>query len=161
MLVAAKTRPVTSRSPRGVGATFALLAGGVLGLLTAAAACGGAQACTDAGCENTATVTYPSSLGGEPYLLVLSADGKDVSVRCNDPAAAADNPATITCDGAGFELSGHEFAALRSVSVTVRLDDEDAPTFERAAATLNTVDMNYPNGEDCEPVCFVKTGRVM
>lgn len=151
-----------SRRPRpGFGLALPLLGGAVFGLFAASMGCDGSTACTEVGCENMATVTYPANVGAAPYLLIISSEGKDVSVRCNDPAAAAENPGTITCDGAGFVLEGHEFAALRSVSVTVMIDDEDAPILERASATLNTVDMNYPNGEDCEPVCFVKTGRAM
>ncbi len=132
----------------------------MVGLLTVS--CGGTAACTEAGCDHQAVVTYPSGLVTAAYDLTLSfASGPALSARCADPGAPelADNPEEVSCDLAGFELLG-EPAGQRTVSVQITDTASGDAILAGVEVRLEAVDELRPNGPGCEPVCFVRNGQV-
>ena len=125
-------------------------------------ACDGTGACTEIGCDHRASVTFPGGIGG-PYELQVTDGISEISARCSDPEleeSGGENPPEITCNAAGFELVGHTLSNARSVRVTVVNDDGEA-LFANAEAVLGVVETLRPNGEGCEPTCFVRSGQVL
>lgn len=140
-----------------MGIVWAAVCGVVL-----ATGCAGSGQCTEATCEHEAVVTYPAGLLSGPYDLTLSFAGlPELTSRCSDPGAPelADNPEGVTCDLAGFQLTG-EIAGQRTVSVQLL----DVPSGEVIVAgsevRLEAVGESRPNGPDCDPVCFVRNGSL-
>jgi len=122
----------------------------------------GVGACTEIGCESRATVTYNTTITGK-YLLRLSAGG-GVDVRCNDASIEAENnPPWITCTGNGFEILGDE-AISSSVTVSITLLEGDMDELARNEVVALTTGPNgvlQPNGPDCEPTCFERSGSIL
>jgi hypothetical protein len=135
-----------------------------LAVLTAVAplACSNTE-CTELGCDHEAVVTFPAGTIDGPYNLTLTADNSTATARCNDPTAPETNgnPEGVRCDLAGFELTGHPFANERTLLVTIQRVDDDMVVVQDAEVRLEAVEEMYPNGEDCEPVCFVRNGQLI
>lgn len=135
--------------------------GVVLGTVVAAG-CSGSGQCTEATCEHEAVVTYPAALLTGPYDLTLSFPGlPTLTSRCADPGAPelADNPEGVTCDLAGFQLSG-DIAGQRTVSVQLVDVALDEVIVAGSEVRLEAVGESRPNGPDCDPVCFVRNGSL-
>lgn len=121
--------------------------------------CAGADACTEADCNNEAVVTYPAALVSGPYNLTLRNGSEMETFACNDPQTAAELPPEIDCDADGFELVDSPFGLRSTVTVTITDADENliaGPTEVR----LNAVDEVQPNGPDCEPTCIIRNGAL-
>lgn len=137
----------------------------ILLALAGALACGSGQSCTEIACENDATVSYSGMTIQGAYDLVVSTEldqdpEHTFMARCADPGSPelADNDPEVRCTASGFELTGAA-AIGHSVFVTI-LPMEGDPVAESVEVLLNVVDTHAPNGEDCEPVCYSRTGQL-
>lgn len=135
--------------------------GFALGVLVLLGGCA-SDDCTELGCDNEATVTYPAGFVDGPYDLVLEGEFGSLQARCNDPTSpeAADNPPEVECDAASFRLVGHDLANARTLRVTI-IDDVGNELAAGREVILNVVEESQPNGEGCPPICFVRTGRLL
>jgi hypothetical protein len=132
-------------------------------LLSVAAASCSPSDCTDLDCEHEAIVTFPAGLVDGPYNLTLQADNATQSARCNDPTAPEtnDNPVGLRCDLAGFTLTDNDFANERTLLVSLQKVEGDEVVATDVEVRLEAVEELYPNGEDCDPVCFVRNGQLL
>ncbi len=129
--------------------------------MAALAACGSGSDCTELGCTNDATVTFPSGTVDGPYDLVIDAGGMALTARCADPGApeALDNPPELTsCTTGGFTLEG-DAAQGHSMRITITPVGMEA-VIENTEILLSTVDEFQPNGDGCPPTCFSRTGAL-
>ncbi len=130
-------------------------------LLAVLAGCGSDGSCTDAGCENDASIAFVGSRPEGPYDLMVELDADHVFMaRCADPAAPenADNDPEIQCTLSGFSLVG-DAATAHSISVTVIPVGMDA-LVENVQVLLSVVEERHPNGEDCPPTCYSRSGQL-
>lgn len=130
--------------------------------VTAALSCSSSD-CTELDCDHEAVVTFPAGLVSGPYNLTLSTGGASQTARCNDPTAPEtnDNPEGLRCDLAGFTLEGHSFANERTLRVTIDNVADSMILAEDVEVRLEAVEELYPNGEDCDPICFVRNGQLL
>lgn len=125
--------------------------------------CTSGTACTDAGCESEATVTFPAGLVSGAYDLVLEGEGETVTARCLDPSApeTLENPEGLTCDAQGFVLLGHPLANERELVVTVLPYMEGEPGDPVSETVrLDAIEEVTPNGPDCPPICVIRNGQL-
>jgi hypothetical protein len=141
-----------------IGASLSLLS------IFAALALGGALGCrsgdcTLIGCESTLVVDY-GIVVNEPYSLSINPGGQPVTVTClaDDPEAEP-LPEWLECDAGGFEITG-ENAENTTISVAVVPLSTGEAVIPNALVTLTVDEINEPNGADCEPVCYVRSGTV-
>jgi hypothetical protein len=129
--------------------------------IVGALACGSGQSCTEIACENDATVSYSGMTIQGAYDLVIESAFGTFMARCSDPGSPelADNDPEVQCTASGFELTG-DAAIGHSVFVTI-LPVEGDPAAESVEVFLNAVETHAPNGEDCEPVCYSRTGQLI
>lgn len=120
----------------------------------------GGGSCTEVGCTNEAVVTFPGGLVSGPYNLTLQNGGQSETYGCNDPQTAAELPAEVDCNGAGFELTNSDFGVRSTVTVTITDVDEN-PIAGPIEVVLEAVETVQPNGPDCDPTCFVRNGRLI
>ena len=128
----------------------------ILGLV----GCTGEQSCTEIGCDDDATITYPTGTVSGPYDLVVDTGTEMLTARCSDPGApeVADNSPGLSCNASSFSVEGPA-AQGHSLRVTLTPVGMDA-IFEGAEVLLSVVDERQPNGPDCPPTCFSRTGQL-
>ncbi len=138
-----------------------------LAALVVVLALGGAQgcvdsgACTEIGCTSTAVVSYGSMAVNEPYELTIDPNGNKISVIClGEPSDEPQPPEWLSCDAGGFTITGSEADLLTVVSVTVVPIASGEATIANALVTLGTDQVDQPNGPDCEPTCYTRSGAV-
>lgn len=135
----------------------------VVSASTGALACDAGGACTEIGCEHRAIVTLPAGTVDGPYDLFIEDATRMSSARCNDPGSpeAMDSPPGLQCDASGFELTGHPLANARSVRITIIDPETDEVLVEQVEVFLDVAETLQPNGEGCEPTCFVRHGQLV
>jgi hypothetical protein len=132
----------------------------VFAMLMTLGGCAGEESCTEIGCTDDATVTFPSGTVDGPYDLVVDTGTTMLTARCNDPGApeVADNSAGLQCTAAGFTLEGAD-AQGHSAHVTITPVGMD-PVHDRTEVILSVVEERQPNGPDCPPICYSRTGQL-
>ena len=116
------------------------------------------QSCTLIGCESSLEVDYGSVVVNEPYELRINPDGMNVVVVCLDDAADAEPlPEWLECDANGFRITG-ELAENTTITVGVTPVSTGEAVGPNAVVPLTVAETLEPNGPDCEPVCYVRTG---
>ena len=108
-------------------------------------------------------MTFPAGTVSGPYDLTLTSGGSSETARCNDPTAPEtnDNPEGLRCDLSGFTLEGHPFANERTLLVTITNVADGMVLAQDVEVRLEAVEELYPNGEDCDPICFVRNGQLL
>ena len=120
----------------------------------------GASVCTEIGCESTLVVDYGDVVVNEPYSLTINPDGQVVTVVClDDDPNAEPLPEWLECDAGGFEITG-EKAEGTTISVAVVPLSTGEAVIPNALVPLTVDEVNRPNGPDCEPACYVRSGTV-
>lgn len=105
-------------------------------------------------------VSYGAVVVNEPYTLTINPGGQPVTVTC-----LADDPDTeplpewLECDAGGFSITG-ENAENTTISVAVVPLSTGEAVIPSALVTLTVNEINEPNGPDCEPVCYERSGTV-
>lgn len=132
-----------------------------LPLLASSGSCVGSGVCTEIGCSSVAEVSFGSRTLAEPYTLSIAPNGTSVTALClGEPDDEPQPPAWLTCDGEGFTITGSEADLLTLVSVTVVPVASGEPTIANELVSLDTLEVDQPNGPDCEPTCYVRAGVV-
>jgi hypothetical protein len=133
------------------------LASWLLASLSTVLGCG-ASVCTEIGCESTLVVDYGDVVVNEPYSLTINPGGQIVTVVClDDDPDAEPLPEWLECDAGGFEITG-ENAEGTTISVAVVPLSSGEAVIPNALVPLTVDEVNKPNGPDCEPVCYVRSG---
>ena len=119
---------------------------------------GGEGVCTEIACESRVQVSYGLSVA-EPYTLYIDPNGTQVAALClgeegEEPVA----PDWLDCNATGFTITGSEADLLTIVSVTVVPVATEEAVIENVLVTLSTDEVLQPNGEDCEPTCYERSG---
>lgn len=116
--------------------------------------------CTEIGCESSMVVDYGDIVVDEPYLLTINPNGQQVSVVClsNDPNDEP-LPEWLRCNAEGFEIRGEQADSTTITVAVVPLSTGEA-AIPNALVALTVDEVNQPNGPDCEPVCYVRSGSV-
>jgi hypothetical protein len=111
------------------------------------------------GCDSTTVVSYGMAVN-EPYALTLNIGGQQTAVVClsNDPDDGP-LPEWLRCDAGGFEITG-ERADDTTVTVTVVPLSTGEAAISGALVALTVDEVQRPNGADCEPVCYRRSGAV-
>jgi hypothetical protein len=119
--------------------------------------CGG-QLCTEIACESTLVVDFGEVVVNEPYSLTINPGGQPVSVVClaDDPDAEP-LPEWLECDAGGFEITG-ENAEGTTISVAVVPLSTGEAVIPNALVPLTVDEILEPNGSDCDPVCYTRSG---
>ncbi len=139
---------------------LAMLALLVSSLAAAGGGCG-PEVCTEIGCSSVAEVSYGSRTLAEPYLLTITPNGPSVTALCLGAEGEEPLPPDwLACDGQGFTITGSEADLLTVVSVTVVPVESGEALIANELVTLDTLDIEQPNGPDCEPTCYVRSGTV-
>lgn len=114
--------------------------------------------CTLIGCESKLSVDYGDDVVNEPYTLTINPDGAPISVVClSDDPDADPLPEWLECDAGGFEITG-ELAENTTISVSVVPLSTGEALIPSALVPLTVDDTLEPNGPDCGPVCYVRSG---
>ena len=131
----------------------------VSSLALALAGCNNPE-CTLACCESKLSVRYGLSVS-EPYSLTINPGGQTQSFTClaNDPDAEP-LPEWLTCDAGGFEITG-ERADNTTISVSVVPLSTQEALIPSALVTLAVDETLEPNGPDCPPACYERSGVVV
>jgi hypothetical protein len=118
----------------------------------------GDSACTLIGCESTLVVDFGEVVVNEPYSLTINPGGQSVTVVClaDDPDAEP-LPEWLECDAGGFEITG-ENAEGTTISVAVVPLSTGEAVIPNALVPLTVDEILEPNGSDCEPVCYTRSG---
>jgi hypothetical protein len=120
----------------------------------------GASVCTEIGCDSTLVVDYGDVVVNEPYSLTINPGGQVVTVVClADGPDPEPLPEWLECDAGGFEITG-ENAEGTTISVAVVPLSTGEAVIPNALVPLTVDEVNEPNGPDCEPVCYVRSGSV-
>lgn len=132
-----------------------------LTLVASSGGCLGSGACTEVACSSTVEVSYGSRVINEPYELTIDPNGSKISVIClGEPTDEPQPPEWLTCDAGGFTITGSEADLLTSITVTVvTVEDEEAP-IANEFVVVSTDEVLQPNGPDCEPTCYARSGVV-
>ncbi|PRP90573.1 hypothetical protein ENSA5_63760 [Enhygromyxa salina] len=131
----------------------------ILILLPSLSSCGGGV-CTTASCDSTLVVDYGAIVVNEPYALTINPNGQPVSVTCLDNAPDAEPlPEWLECDAGGFEITG-EMAETSTISVAVVPLSTQEAVIANALVTTLVDEILQPNGPDCEPACYQRSGSV-
>jgi hypothetical protein len=118
----------------------------------------GAAVCTTIGCDSTLVVDYGDVVVNEPYSLTINPGGQNVTVVClADEPDAEPLPAWLECDAGGFQITG-ENAEGTTISVTVVPLSTGEAVIPSALVPLTVDEILEPNGSDCEPVCYARSG---
>jgi hypothetical protein len=119
--------------------------------------CGGAV-CTEIDCESTLVVDYGEVVVNEPYSLTINPGGQQVTVVClaDDPDAEP-LPEWLECNAGGFEITG-ENAEGTTISVAVVPLSTGEAVIPNALVPLTVDEILEPNGSDCDPVCYTRSG---
>lgn len=129
----------------------------VLLSLSTALGCG-AVVCTEIGCESTLVVDYGDVVVNEPYSLTINPGGQVVTVVClADSPDAEPLPEWLECNAGGFEITG-ENAEGTTISVAVVPLSTGEAVIPNALVPLSVDEILEPNGPDCDPVCYARTG---
>jgi hypothetical protein len=118
----------------------------------------GSVVCTTLGCESTLVVDFGDVIVNEPYSLTINPGGQPVTVVC-----LADDPDTeplpdwLECDAGGFEITG-ENAEGTTISVAVVPLSTGEAVIPNALVPLTVDEILEPNGSDCDPVCYTRSG---
>jgi hypothetical protein len=124
-------------------------------------ACLDGGACTEIACESVATVSYGSMVVNEPYTLIINPDGVQIAVIClGEPSDEPQPPEWLRCDADGFTITGSQADLLTAISVTVVPVATEEAVIASALVILSTDEVNEPNGPDCEPTCYTRSGAV-
>lgn len=116
--------------------------------------------CTLIGCESTLSVDFGDVVVNEPYLLTINPQGQPVTVTClADTPDAEPLPEWLECDADGFEITG-ENAENTTITVAVVPLSTNEAVIPNALVTLTVDEVFEPNGPDCEPVCYTRSGTV-
>lgn len=117
-------------------------------------------ACTEVACESELSVDYGNIVVNEPYALTLVLGGETISVTClSDNPDDEPVPEFLDCDAGGFEITG-ERADNTTVSVAVVPLSTGEAVIPNALVTLTVQEVLQPNGPDCDPTCYRRTGSV-
>lgn len=139
---------------------LALLALLVASFAAASGGCG-PEVCTEIGCSSVAEVSFGSRTLSEPYMLTITPNGPSVTALCLGPEGEEPlPPAWLECDGRGFTITGSEADVLTVVGVTVVPVESGEALIANELVTLETQDIEQPNGPDCDPTCYVRGGVV-
>ncbi|MFO7561266.1 MAG: hypothetical protein R6X02_01380 [Enhygromyxa sp.] len=132
----------------------------LLAALLVFSGCGGSFTCTEIGCDSVAVVDYGDVVVNEPYALNINIGGQLTSVVClsNDPDDEP-LPEWLRCDAGGFEITG-ELADNTTVTVAVVPLSTNEVVIPNVLVPLTVEEVLRPNGPDCEPVCYRRTGTV-
>jgi hypothetical protein len=118
----------------------------------------GASMCTEIGCESTLVVDFGDVIVNEPYSLSINPGGQPVTVVClADTPDAEPLPEWLECDAGGFEITG-ENAEGTTISVAVVPLSTGVAVIPNALVPLTVDEILEPNGSDCEPVCYTRSG---
>ena len=129
-------------------------------MLSLALASCGDPVCTQASCDSTLRVSYGAVVVNEPYSLTINPDGQTQSFTClSDDPDAEPLPEWLACDAGGFEITG-ERADNTTISVAVVPLSTQEAAIPSALVTLTVDEVIEPNGPDCEPVCYARSGVV-
>ncbi|MFV8754354.1 hypothetical protein ACNOYE_27730 [Nannocystaceae bacterium ST9] len=133
-------------------------------LLPFAASSGGcidSGACTEIGCSSSAEVSFGSLVVDEPYTLSIDPNGATVTAIClGEPGDEPQPPEWLSCDANGFTITGSEADLLTVVSVTVVPVSTGEAVITNELVNLSTDEILRPNGPDCEPTCYTRSGVV-
>ncbi|GEM_PF-1522019 len=136
-----------------------------LGLAFAALGCTspGERVCPDPlgdDCESTLTIQFPERLVGA-YFLDLKFAGERRTALCNSPddLETENNPVDLTCDSTSFTLHGEIVDLSNQITVSIVEDSNPIDLAGRQQIDLDTTTI-APNGPECDPICFVRTGRL-
>ena len=109
-------------------------------------------------CDSILTVDYGAVVVNEPYSLSINPGGTPVTVTClADEPDAEPLPEWLTCDANGFEITG-EYAENTTISVAVVPLSTGEAVIPNALVPLTVDEINEPNGHDCDPVCYERSG---
>ena len=132
--------------------------------LAALAGCGGgSEACTEIGCESSATVEFQTSIP-QAYDLQVRIGGETLTARCNDPDSmeAVDNPEDLECDARGFTIIGPRGESSSAMITVVDATTEEAIFANISVQLATSADGTLqPNGPDCPPVCYERFGQLI
>ena len=138
-------------------ASIALL---VLPVFASSGGCIESGACTEIGCSSSAQVSYDAPVN-EPYELTIDPNGTKVSAIClGDPSDEPQPPEWLSCDANGFTITGSEADLLTAISVTVVTVEAQEAVIGNVLVNLSTDEVSRPNGPDCEPTCYTRSGMV-
>jgi hypothetical protein len=120
-----------------------------------------AAECTLIGCDSRLEVDFGDVVVNEPYSLTINPRGQPVTVTClaDDPDAEP-LPEWLECDAGGFVITG-ENAENTTISVAVVPLSTGEAAIPNALVTLTVQETLEPNGPDCEPVCYVRSGTTL
>lgn len=140
---------------------LALLALILLPFAASSGGCVESGVCTEIGCTSTAEVSYGSIVVDEPYQLIIDPNGATVTAIClGEEGDEPQPPEWLSCDANGFTITGSEADLLTVVSVTVAPVSSGEAVIADELVNLSTDEVNRPNGPDCEPTCYVRSGAV-
>jgi hypothetical protein len=149
-----------SRRLTALASVLGLLA---LTLVGSSGGCGGpgSGACTEIGCSSVAEVSYGSQVINEPYQLIIDPNGTNILAVClGEPEDEPQPPEWLECDATGFTITGSEADLLTAISVTVVPIATEDPVIANELVFLSTDEVLQPNGPDCEPTCYTRSGVV-
>lgn len=143
-----------SRSLTGLGSL-------VLVIAASSGGCGDSGVCTEIGCSSVVEVSYGSRVVNEPYQLIIDPNGGNISAIClGEPEDEPQPPEWLNCDASGFTITGSEADLLTAVSVTVVPVATEEAVIANELVFLATDEAMQPNGPDCEPTCYARSGVV-
>jgi hypothetical protein len=119
--------------------------------------------CSQGGeCTSVTIVEYGTTLSG-PYTLVLDIGSTSAVARCNAPLdmATEDNPEWLSCDATSVTVTGDQATAHSSVRLTIQVDADEDPYVVSELVDLNVDETEEPNGPDCEPACYERSGQLL
>lgn len=130
-------------------------------MLASSGACVDTGACSLVGCDSVAEVSYGSSVVNEPYTLIIDPNGAKISAIClGEPGDEPQPPEWLRCDAGGFTITGSEADLLTAISVTVVPVSTEEAVIANELVILTTDEVLQPNGPDCDPTCYTRSGAV-
>jgi hypothetical protein len=133
----------------------------VLAFVASSGGCVDSGVCTQIGCSSVAEVSYGSRVIDGAYQLTIDPHGGTISVICQgEPEDEPQPPEWLECDANGFTITGTEADLLTAVSVTVVSLATEEPVIANELVFLSTDEVLQPNGPDCEPTCYTRSGEV-
>ncbi len=119
--------------------------------------------CGDEVCVSRVEISHARAVS-VPYDIVVNVGEFTYSARCNDPDAleTTKNSQAFTCQrgGLGFTLEAEHLVTAYFLTVNMQAVNGDDELPQHVTVDLTVAEHLQPNGPNCDPTCYSRTGVV-